>query len=99
VEECEAPEGDEFNGMLDDVRIYKKALTEPEILGAMEGLVEAWPYASMPDPPDGALHEDTWVSLSWRPGGHAVLHKLENHNDSMDALDTMVKTTRLVTKY
>jgi hypothetical protein len=43
VEECEAPEGDEFNGMLDDVRIYKKALTEPEILGAMEGLVEAWP--------------------------------------------------------
>ncbi len=30
--------------------------------------------ASKPSPPDGALHEDTWVNLSWRPGDFAVSH-------------------------
>ena len=30
--------------------------------------------ASLPDPPDGALHPDTWVNLSWSPGDFAVSH-------------------------
>jgi len=32
------------------------------------------PYASSPNPADGALHEDTWVNLSWKPGPFAVSH-------------------------
>jgi acyl carrier protein phosphodiesterase len=27
-----------------------------------------------PSPPDGAIHEDTWVSLGWSPGDYAVSH-------------------------
>jgi hypothetical protein len=30
--------------------------------------------ATVPEPPDGALHPDTWVNLSWKPGIHAVSH-------------------------
>jgi len=30
--------------------------------------------ARHPDPKDGALHEGTWVNLSWKPGGFALSH-------------------------
>ena len=30
--------------------------------------------AHNPNPPDGALHEDTWITLSWTPGAYAVSH-------------------------
>jgi hypothetical protein len=30
--------------------------------------------ATRPNPADGALHEDTWVNLSWSPGNFAVSH-------------------------
>ena len=59
-------------GAIDDVRIYNHSLSEDEILGTMVG--EVWPYAYGPDPEDGALHTDTWVTLSWKPGGFAVSH-------------------------
>ncbi len=32
------------------------------------------PFARRPDPEDGALHADTWISLSWRAGYYAVSH-------------------------
>jgi len=32
--------------------------------------------AHSPDLPDGAIHEDLWVSLSWSPGRHAASHNL-----------------------
>jgi hypothetical protein len=34
------------------------------------------PYARRPNPEDGALHEDTWISLAWRAGSLAVSHDL-----------------------
>ena len=61
-----------FNGLIDDVRIYNHALSEVEVLSAMEG--KPWPYALGPDPADGALYENTWVTLSWAPGEMAVSH-------------------------
>ncbi|MHC4580366.1 MAG: carbohydrate binding domain-containing protein, partial [Planctomycetota bacterium] len=30
--------------------------------------------AARPDPADGAVHPDTWVNLTWRPGDGAVSH-------------------------
>ncbi len=59
-------------GIVDDVRIYDHALSESEIMDTMTGVV--WPYAFGPDPKDGAMHHDTWVNLSWKPGGYAVSH-------------------------
>jgi len=43
-----------------------------------------WSYASNPSPDDGALFPDTWASLGWRPGDHAVSHDIyfgENYDD------------------
>ena len=62
-----------FHGLIDDARVYDHALTEVEILAAMEGSL-GYPYAIGPDPQDGALYEDTWVNLSWSPGSFAVSH-------------------------
>jgi hypothetical protein len=47
-----------------------------------------FPYASLPDPPDGSLHPDTWVNLGWRAGDFAVSHDVylgENSNDVNNA--------------
>ena len=33
---------------------------------------KGWAGVSKPDPADGALHEDTWINLSWQPGGDAA---------------------------
>jgi hypothetical protein len=59
-------------GSIDDVRIYDEALTEGEILTIMAG--EPRSSAFHPDPPDGAIQEDFWVTLSWLPGYFAVSH-------------------------
>jgi hypothetical protein len=58
-----------FPGLVDDVRIYNKALTLTEIKKLMAGS-----KAYDPIPADGALYEDTWVSLSWSPADTAVSH-------------------------
>ncbi|MGB2864922.1 MAG: LamG domain-containing protein [Sedimentisphaerales bacterium] len=75
-----------FNGTLDEVRIYNHALTEAEILAAMEG-GKGYPYALGPSPEDGALYADTWATISWRPGDYAVSHDVyigENFDDVND---------------
>jgi len=61
-----------FAGLLDEARLYNRALSAVEILAAMKS--EPFPQASGPSPKDGALHTDTWVNLSWRPGDLAVSH-------------------------
>ncbi len=63
-----------FNGLIDDVRIYDHVLSDVEILSVMAG--KPWPYAFGPEPADGALHEDTWVNLAWKPGELAVSHDI-----------------------
>ncbi len=75
--------GSNFEGLIDDVRLYNRALTQAEILVAMEG-GEEYPYALGPEPTDGALIEDTWANLSWRAGDSAVSHDVyvgENFDD------------------
>ena len=45
---------------------------------------EGWPKASAPNPTDGAIHEDTWVTLGWRAGEHAVSFDIyvgDNYDD------------------
>jgi hypothetical protein len=72
-----------FNGTIDEVRVYNHALTESEILVAMEG-GKGYPYALGPSPVDGAMYSDTWATISWRPGDFAVSHDVymgENFDD------------------
>jgi hypothetical protein len=80
-----------LTGMLDDVRVYNHLLTESEVLAAMEG-GEGYPYAFGPDPKDGALHEDTWVNLSWRAGDYAVSHDVYL-GDNFDDVDAGAEST------
>jgi len=58
--------GRSFLGMIDDVRIYMRGLTQEEVQDAMLGGGLSQAYG--PDPADGAIYENTWVTLSWKPG-------------------------------
>ena len=80
--------GRDFNGLLDEVRIYNRVLGPVEILAAMKG--EPFTQASGPNPKDGSLHFDTWVTLSWRPGDFAVSHDVymgDNFDDVNDGAE------------
>jgi len=79
-----------FQGIIDDVRIYTRVLTETEILGVMAGGGAEYPLASRPDPADGALHADTWVNLDWRAGDFALSHDVyfgDNFEDVNDGAE------------
>jgi hypothetical protein len=62
----------EFLGMIDDVRIYNRALTQDEIVDIMRGdPTLAW----NPDPANGAIKDiDQVMLLSWSPGETASQH-------------------------
>jgi hypothetical protein len=63
-----------FNGILDDVYLYDRALTRDQIEGLSEGIEPTFYKAEKPSVADGAIYENTWVSLSWTPGDTAVSH-------------------------
>ncbi|HUT45473.1 MAG TPA: LamG-like jellyroll fold domain-containing protein [Sedimentisphaerales bacterium] len=80
--------GDPFLGEIDDVWVFGRALTQDEIQTLMQGS-GGYPYAMSPDPADGAMHAETWVTLSWRPGDFAVSHDVylgDNFDDVNDGL-------------
>ena len=58
-----------FEGLMDEVCIYNRVLSPAEIRK-----LAARPKAWSPDPPSGSMYSDTWVTLSWSPGGFAVSH-------------------------
>jgi hypothetical protein len=85
VGELDAARGFAWDGIIDEVRLYNHALSEVEILSAMEG--KPWPYAFGPDPADGVLLSETWVNISWTPGALAVSHDVyigDNFDDVND---------------
>ncbi|MBN1806481.1 MAG: hypothetical protein JW837_14630 [Sedimentisphaerales bacterium] len=62
-----------FVGTIDEVRIFNHALKPDEIQTMMLGI---FPTAYSPEPADGALHEATWATISWKPGTSAVTHNV-----------------------
>ena len=85
--------GQWFRGIIDDVQVYDHALTENEILAAMQGL-EGYPYASNPNPSDGAIHSDTWVTMSWRAGDFAASHDVYLSDNLDDVSNSTVDAFR-----
>ncbi|MFH1882170.1 MAG: LamG domain-containing protein, partial [Planctomycetota bacterium] len=63
-----------WTGLIDDVLIFNRALTQEEVQRIMQSSAGDYSLASGPVPADGALHEDTWVNLGWRAGDFAVSH-------------------------
>ncbi|TKJ34472.1 MAG: hypothetical protein CEE38_18170 [Planctomycetes bacterium B3_Pla] len=92
--------GRDLLGRLDDVKIFDHAMSEAEIKGEMTG--EGFPYAFGPDPADGAVHEDTWVNLSWRTGDFAVSHDVylaDNFDDVNNGTGDTFRGNQISTFY
>ena len=83
-----------FIGFIDDLRIYNKVLLQEEIQQIMLSGGEPYPFASRPEPVDGAILEATWVELNWSPGALALSHDVylgENFDDVNDGTgDTFI---------
>ncbi|MHC4430994.1 MAG: LamG domain-containing protein, partial [Planctomycetota bacterium] len=81
--------GNIWDGLLDDIRIYSHAISETEMLAAMEGSSGGFPFAYRPDPADGSIYVETWVNISWSPGDSAVSHDVylgDNFDDVKDGV-------------
>jgi hypothetical protein len=80
--------GRKYVGLIDEARIYDRALTQAEIQAVMEEAGQAFPFARGPAPEVGSIHKSTWANLSWKPGDFAVSHDLymgETFGDVNDA--------------
>jgi hypothetical protein len=76
-----------FVGMIDDVRVYDRTLTAGQVQGLTNGVAPIFAKAEKPDPEDGAMHPDMWVTLGWSPGDFAVSHNVylgDNFDDVND---------------
>ncbi|MHC4118105.1 MAG: LamG domain-containing protein [Planctomycetota bacterium] len=70
-------------GAIDDARVYDEALTQDQIKVIMLGS-GSLDFAYGPDPADGALHTQTWATLTWAAGDFAVSHDVyigDNYDD------------------
>jgi hypothetical protein len=78
---------DHLMGVLDEAVVFDRALSDADIMAhaGAANLVEV--YAHEPEPADGVLYEDTWVSLGWAPGYGAASHDVY-FSDDFDAVDT-----------
>ncbi len=65
-----------FNGILDDVYIYDRALTPNQIESLSKGIEPDFSKAEQPSVPDDAVYENTWANLAWTPGDSAVSHNV-----------------------
>ena len=50
----------------------------------LAGIIGSKPLARRPDPADGALHADIWLTLSWKPGDFAASHDLYLGDNARD---------------
>ncbi|MDT8300567.1 MAG: LamG domain-containing protein [Sedimentisphaerales bacterium] len=74
----------QFNGLLDDFFVFKRALSPAEIKKLMQGIES--PVALGPVPADGSIHTDTWANISWYPGDSAASHDVY-FSDNYDAVN------------
>jgi hypothetical protein len=84
--------GEPMDGKIDDVRIYNHALDQVEIQALMLQVGGGYPYAMALSPEDGAIHEDTWANLSWRPGDYVVSHDVYI-GDNFDDVNASAEST------
>ncbi|HUU19040.1 MAG TPA: LamG domain-containing protein, partial [Sedimentisphaerales bacterium] len=63
-----------FNGLMDEIYIYNRTLSDNQIVDLFHGIPASFVKADNPVPANGALHTDTWANLSWSPGDTAVSH-------------------------
>ncbi|MHC4536094.1 MAG: LamG-like jellyroll fold domain-containing protein [Planctomycetota bacterium] len=79
----------QFNGLLDDFFVFKRALSPEEVKKLMQGI--GTPIALGPTPADGSIHADTWANLNWYPGDKAVSHDVY-FSDNFEDVDNGSET-------
>jgi len=84
--------GRDFEGKIDDLRLYDEALTAERIQIIMLGGGTTYPFAYGPDPADGSLLTDTWTNLGWRAGDFAVSHDVY-FSDNFDDVNAGTEST------
>ena len=95
---------DEDNGLwaIDEGNDYPRLWWENKPGHVIEPTTRLPTHATSPSPPDGAIHEDTWVSLSWSSGGYAVSHRVyfgDNFDDVNDGTGGTFRGNRTSTSY
>ncbi len=91
-----------FNGLLDDIRVYDRALSAAQIQKLYDGIPPTFTIAEKPDPADGAMHADTWVTLAWKPGESAVSHDVylgDNFDDVNNGVSETFRGNQIATYY
>jgi len=76
-----------FEGLMDEVRIYNRALSAADVRK-----LAARPNAYNPTPVKGTIHKDTWLSMSWSPGGNAASHDVY-FGDNFDDVQAGAEST------
>jgi hypothetical protein len=82
--------GTPWQGDIDEVQMYNIALSPGEVRDLMNNALLSFPKARGPQPADGALYADTWVTLSWTSGDFAVSHNIylsDNFNNVNEGTD------------
>ena len=74
-----------WHGLLDDLQVYSRALSQAEISDIMEGLFRQ--PASSPSPADETVDVPRDVILGWEPGVHADKHDVYLGTDPEDVND------------
>ena len=90
--------GRTFDGMIDDVRIYDRALSADDIQALMDNPGGTVTQALAPDPADGVIIDATWVNLGWTPGDLAVSHQVYIA-DNFDDVDSGAERHALIGLY
>ncbi len=89
--------GRDFEGKIDDLRLYDDALTAERIQIIMLGGGTTYPFAYGPDPADGSLLADTWTNLSWRAGDFAISHNMyigDNFDDVNSGAESVFRANQ-----
>ncbi len=87
--------GQFFTGMIDDVQVYHKALSDAEIAKIMKGLADT-SIASDPIPDDATTDVPRDVVLGWTPGEFAATHDVyfgTSFDDVNDATEPLQSVT------
>ena len=72
---------------------------DPVVIAAVVGKIFA---AHVPIPPDGALHANTWVNVSWKPGAGVISHDVyfgDNPDDVNNGTDDTFRGNQTGTFY
>jgi len=86
-----------WDGLIDDLRLYSRALSAAQVQDLFNGIAPIWVKAEKPNPPDGAVGVTTPV-LQWQAGETAAWHDVYFGTDP-DALEFQVHYGRLQTVY